>query len=73
VNHKKKEKRKEGVIFLVLMSTCPIFNYASHPLSLGCSDMPTNEPWANFKGLDAPFGKLSKKTCGPLWAVKLDL
>lgn len=53
-----KKKRKEGVILLVLMPTCPIFNYPSHPLSLGCSEMPTNKPWENFKGLDALFWKL---------------
>lgn len=58
---------------LVLMPTCPVFNYPSHPLSLGCSEMPTNEPGENFKGLDAPLGKLSEKNQAPLWVVKLVL
>lgn len=43
------------------MPMCPIFNYPSHPLSLGYSEMPTNEPWENFKGLDAPFVKTQWK------------
>lgn len=46
------------------MPMCPVFNYPSHPLSLGYSEMPTNEPWENFKGLDAPLIKTQwKKLC----------